>query len=281
MDFPSVTRALEGCYRAYVNTDGFTVKESDEIWAGIRIFELAHRVLGFKHFVYGSIDYYLRLTNFDPKYGAHHTNAKGRVNDFLSAQASTEAFTWSILNTGAYTDMLSGGLFAPRISADGIRTFAYRLGNGHLPLMTLRDVGAFALAIFSSPAQYSGRTLNVASHFATGADIAETFTRVMGLKGVYEDISFEEWIAGIEYAGGPVASTDPEGITVGENFEMWWPGFRDSVLLPTRDLEALRVIHPGLQSLEEWMREVRYDGTGKPLLKGFIDNGIGPGFEKK
>ncbi len=47
------------------------------------------------------------------------------------------------------------------------------------------------------------------------------------------------------------------------------------------DLGVLRKIHPELQSLEEWMREVGYDGTGKPLLKGFIDNGIGPGFEKK
>ena len=55
------------------NTPGFTVNESDELWAGVRIFEIANSIPTLRHFVYGSIDYYLQHTGFNMKYGAHHT----------------------------------------------------------------------------------------------------------------------------------------------------------------------------------------------------------------
>ncbi|KAG4026644.1 hypothetical protein MFRU_038g00480 [Monilinia fructicola] len=118
---------------------GFTVEESNEIWAGIRIFEIANCVPTLRNFVWSSIDYNLKLTRFDPKYAAHHTNAKGRVNDYLAGQpfsTSETGLTWSVLITGVYTGMLHGGRFAPEILSDGNRRFAYPLGNGHLPLLT-------------------------------------------------------------------------------------------------------------------------------------------------
>lgn len=283
MDFNSVRLALQDCYGVYVNTDGFTVKESDEIFAGIRIFEISNTIPTLRHFIYGSIDYYIQLTGFNHAYAAHHTNAKGRVNSYLQSQASSTSatgLTWSILNTGAYTEDLQGGFFTPKIQADGTRVFALPLGDGHLPLMTLRDNGAFARIVFDDRAAWSGKTLNLLSHFATGQELAETLERVAGVKARYEPISIEQWVRELAIADAPVATTDPEGITVGENFSMWWPGFQTSQLknLNTRDEAMLKRIHPGLQSLEDWMRETGYDGTPKPVLKGFIDAGVGPGF---
>lgn len=283
MDFDSVRLALQDCYGVYVNTDGFTVKESDEIFAGIRIFEISNTIPTLRHFIYGSIDYYIQLTGFNHAYAAHHTNAKGRVNSYLQSQASSTSatgLTWSILNTGAYTEDLQGGFFTPKIQADGTRVFALPLGDGHLPLMTLRDNGAFARIVFDDRAAWSGKTLNLLSHFATGQELAETLERVAGVKARYEPISIEHWVRELAIADAPVATTDPEGITVGENFSMWWPGFQTSQLknLKTRDEAMLKRIHPGLQSLEDWMRETGYDGTPKPVLKGFIDAGVGPGF---
>jgi hypothetical protein len=283
MDFDSVRRSLQDCYRVYVNTDGFTVKESDEIFAGIRIFEISNTIPTLRHFVYSSIDYYLQLTGFNHAYAAHHTNAKGRVNSYLQSQASSTSangLTWSILNTGAYTEDLQGGFFTPKIRADGTRVFALPLGDGHLPLMTLHDNGVFARIVFDDRAAWSGKTLNMLSHFATGLELAETLEKVAGVKAVYEPISLEKWIRELAIADAPVATTDPQGITVGQNFAMWWPGFQTSQLknLKTRDEVMLKKLHPGLQSLEEWMRETGYDGTPKPVLKGFIDAGVGPGF---
>lgn len=175
-----------------------------------------------------------------------------------------------------YDEDLLGGPLIAQISEDGTRTFALPLGEGHLPLMSLQDMGVFAVKVFQDRRRWSGQTLNLASHFATGAELAATLSKVSGVKAVYRNVSIEEWTASLDFSNAPVATMDPEGITVGENFTMWWPGFQDSILLPTRDMKMLKEINPDLETLEGWMRRVGYDGTGKGVLKGWLDAGVGP-----
>ncbi|KAH8652130.1 hypothetical protein BX600DRAFT_489432 [Xylariales sp. PMI_506] len=280
MDFDTVEKALEDCYGVFVNTDGFTVNEPDELWAGVRIFEIANTIPTLRHYVYSSIDYYLQLTNFDHKYAAHHTNGKGRVQTYLQGMPSpahpSSKLAWSVLVTGVYDEDLMGGPCVPHIAADGTRVFKLPLGDGHLPLMTLKDCGTFALKIFQDREAWSGKTLNAVSHFATGQEIADTLARVAGVKARYEPVTIESWVRDLPYSEAPMSSMDPSGISAGQNFSMWWPGFQDSVLLRlgTRDMEELRRIHPGLQSLEDWMTETGWDGSAEPVLKGFVDAGI-------
>ena len=280
LDFAAITEALRDCYGVYVNTDGFTVNEKDELWAGVRIFEIANTIPGLRHFVFAGVDYYLQLTHFDHKYAAHHTNGKGRVSSYLQSQASSTAaggLAWTIINTAVYDEDLMGGPLNPKIQDDGTAVFALPLGDpsGHIPLGTLRDHGIFALKVFQDRERWSGKTLNIASHFATGPEIAEAFSKATGKKAKYENVSVEEWEKTNlgEWADKPVASADPSGISNRENFRMWWPGFQDSVLykLGTRDFGLLKEVHPELESLEGWMKRVGYDGTARPVLKGFIE----------
>ena len=56
-DLDSVSRALQGVYGAFVNTDGFTVGEKGETYLGLRIFELAKQTGTVKHYVWSSLDY--------------------------------------------------------------------------------------------------------------------------------------------------------------------------------------------------------------------------------
>ena len=254
------------------------MNERDELWAGIRIFELANTIPTLCHFVYSSIDYYLQLTNFNHKYATHHTNGKGRVHTYLQGICSpahpSSHLTWTVLLTGVYNEDLMGGPCVPQIAADGTRLFKLPLAGGSLPLITLSDCGTFALKIFQDREYWSGKTLNAASHFATGNEIAETLARVSGVQARYEPVSFDEWAGTIPFRDLPVAKMDPEGITFAQNFRMWWSGFQDNVLLETRDLEELKRIHPKLQSLEDWMNETGWDGTAKQVLKLLIDTGI-------
>lgn len=60
-DFSSVQAAFEGVYGAFVNTDGFTVGEQKEIYAGIRIFEIAKMTKGVQHYVWSNLDYALKV----------------------------------------------------------------------------------------------------------------------------------------------------------------------------------------------------------------------------
>ena len=58
---PDVAAALEGAYGAWVNTDGFTVGEQKEIYAGMRIFEIAKMAKTVRHYVYSNLDYALKV----------------------------------------------------------------------------------------------------------------------------------------------------------------------------------------------------------------------------
>jgi len=61
-DLTSVAAALDGVYGAWVNVDGFTVGEQREIYAGIRIFELAKQTKSLRHYIWSSLDYNLKVS---------------------------------------------------------------------------------------------------------------------------------------------------------------------------------------------------------------------------
>jgi hypothetical protein len=128
---------------------------------------------------------------------------------------------WSVLITGPYNEDLIGGPYVPQIAADGTRVFRLPLGDGYLPLMTLKDCGAFAVHMFQNREEWSVKTLLATSHFANGNEIAETLARVAGVKARYEPITVKEWVDTLPYANAPVSSMYPDGITVGQHFSMW------------------------------------------------------------
>jgi len=61
-DLASVAAALDGAYGAWVNIDGFTVGEQREIYAGMRIFELAKQTKSLRHYIWSSLDYNLKVS---------------------------------------------------------------------------------------------------------------------------------------------------------------------------------------------------------------------------
>ncbi len=56
-DLSSVAEAFRGVYGAWVNTDGFTVGEQKELYAGFKIFEIAKRTPSVRHYVWSNLDY--------------------------------------------------------------------------------------------------------------------------------------------------------------------------------------------------------------------------------
>ncbi|KAF8188183.1 hypothetical protein K438DRAFT_1972371 [Mycena galopus ATCC 62051] len=95
----AVARALEGACGAWVNTDGFTVGETEEIYAGMRIYEVAKRVPSLRHYNGG----------FNPDYAVGHINPKARVGEWLSVQPTAlgDGLTGSQVTTGPYMKMLN------------------------------------------------------------------------------------------------------------------------------------------------------------------------------
>lgn len=129
MDFESVERAMQGAYGAWINTDGFTVGEEKEVFAGMRIFEVAKHVGTMRHYIYSNLDYSLKVSwnhsfqgidahfnvvlqkgGYNPDYNVGHYDGKGRVAEWMKAQPSNttkDGMTWSAVTTGPYMDMLN------------------------------------------------------------------------------------------------------------------------------------------------------------------------------
>jgi hypothetical protein len=110
-------KAFKGVWGAWVNTDGFTIGEKNELFYGIRAYEIA-RHEDVQHYVYASTDYAVKDANWNERYHWGHNDAKGRVGEFIIAQGQ-KGMTSSLLITGPYMNMLYDGMFVPQQQDDG------------------------------------------------------------------------------------------------------------------------------------------------------------------
>ena len=288
-------RALNGVWGAWVNTDGFTIGEKNELFYGIRAYEIA-RHERVQHYVYASTDYALKDANWNQKYHWGHNDAKARVADFILAQGQ-KGMTSSILVTGPYMDMLYDGMFVPQKHTDGSFVWANPAGkhifsfpgksltrfprvvDGKIPLIALEDIGAYSLWMFDNIKDSAGLELKIATDEVSFAEIATTFTEVTGKPAAHQFVPLEVYLplaepfpyAAANWAAGPKAPRDESTMTWRENFGAWWLYWGEG-LSEKRDWALLDKIHPQrIKSLKEWMEKNNYDGQPKSVLKGVED----------
>ncbi|KAF4218943.1 hypothetical protein CNMCM8980_008272 [Aspergillus fumigatiaffinis] len=248
-------KAFHGVYGAWVNTDGFTLGEKNELFYGCRAYEIA-RHEGVQHYVYASTDFALKRANWNERYHWGHNDAKGRVADYILAQGQ-EGMKSSILTTGPYMEMLFDGMFVPSEQADGSMLWANPAESGKIPLIALDDVGPYSLWLFDNPQESAGMDLKVATDEVSFTDIAAVFTDVTGKKGVHKHLPLAEWLpiaepfpdAPANFAAGPNIIRDEATMPWRENFSAWWRFWGEG----------------------EWMKKVYYDGQPKAILKGVED----------
>ena len=104
---------------------------------------------------------------------------------------------------------------------DGTFVFASPVGDGHVPMISLRDIAFFARYSFDNRALVSGRDLEVASQIVgwDGPDgVVETFKRVTGFKAVYVRQTIEEWMRNLVNPDRALAYDVPDGTTWRKNF---------------------------------------------------------------
>ncbi|KAF9068439.1 NAD(P)-binding protein [Rhodocollybia butyracea] len=264
-DLDSIVAACEGCYGAFVNINTFNIGQQGEIHFGIKMFEQAHRSR-MKHFVWSGLDYGSKLGNYQLKYKANHFDAKGIVTDFLKSQFSVpngDSLTWSVVITGPYIENLSGVISGPLLAPlaereNGAVVFALPTGDGHIPIISLEDIGWWARYTFDHRAETSGQELKIATEMMTMDQLAETFTRVTGIPAIHKRLSVDEYMN--LYPWLDKVALPGQG-TMGENFRGMYNCWRDDLL--TRDIEWNRAIHPGGYTLESWIRKTGYNADVK------------------
>ncbi|MEV4135198.1 NmrA family NAD(P)-binding protein [Dactylosporangium sp. NPDC049742] len=122
---------------------------------------------------------------------------------------------------------------------DGIAHGVHRhLFPPHEPMqvVALEDIADIAALAFADPARFAGRTLELAGDDPTPVEAAAAISAATGVPVRYEQL------------------TDDEAATLGpmivETLRRWRTGERWHA-----DIEALRVIHPGLRTFADWLAE--------------------------
>ena len=164
--------------------------------------------------------------------------------------------------------------------ADGTYVFASPIGNGHVPMVSLADIGFFARYIFDHREETSARELEIASDWVDWPYLISTFTKVTGKPAVFVPLSIDEWFTlwNADDITRPLANelggTRDGSTTWRENFSCWWAQYRDDII--KRDFDWLRRINPKGHTLESWMRETGYTGDLDFTFMKNVQDGKGP-----
>jgi uncharacterized protein YbjT (DUF2867 family) len=182
----------------------------------------ASKAAGVKHLVFSSVGSAHRgmgQRHFDSKWAIEqYIHSLGVPYTILRPVAFMDNFNWSrayILN-GTFTGM-------------GLRPEKER------QLIAVEDIAVFVALAFANPKQYIGRTIELAGDALTEAQTAEVFSKVIGRPVT---------LAGP--AGGAGRRSEEEMIAM---FNFFNGEAYDA------DIPALRKIHPGLLTLEGYLRK--------------------------
>jgi uncharacterized protein YbjT (DUF2867 family) len=182
----------------------------------------AARAAGVQHLVYSSVGAAHRgmgQKHFESKWMIEqHIHALDIPHTILRPAAFFDNFNWE-------RAFLLNGIF----NAMGLRPEKER------QMIAAEDIGVFAVLAFANPAEYLGRTIELAGDELTESQIADTFARVIGRP-----------VKLTPPAGGNSRRTD-------EEMEAMFTFFNGEAY--DADIPALRKLHSGLLTLEQYLRK--------------------------
>ncbi|MFG2660184.1 NmrA/HSCARG family protein [Streptomyces sp. NPDC048425] len=220
-DAASLDAAMAGAYgvfsvQTFTGPDGFT----GEMRQGKAVAEAAARA-GVAHFVYSSVD------GADRPGQVQHFASKGEVErhiDALGLPATILRPTFFITNFEHLGPQWVDGELVFTLALD-LRT--------RLQMITPSDIGTLAADAFDSPADYLGRTIEIAGDELTGPQMADVFARAADRP--------------VRFVSQPIEEIRAHSEEMAAMFD-WFNtvGFR-------ADLAALRAGRTSLASLEDWV----------------------------
>jgi uncharacterized protein YbjT (DUF2867 family) len=89
---------------------------------------------------------------------------------------------------------------------DGTFVFASPIGDGHIPMIALADLGFFARYTFDHRRETSGQELKIASDIVGWDYLVSTFTQATGQPAIYNRMDLDEWWSYTIGSDRPVAN---------------------------------------------------------------------------
>jgi uncharacterized protein YbjT (DUF2867 family) len=257
-DEASVREAFAGAYGAFVVTNYWAPRTPEAEKAGTRAeMELvqaaaaarAAKDTGLRHVVWSTLEdtrpHFARLGSNVPTVEGHykvpHFDAKAEANAYFTELGVPTTF----LRTTFYYEAFTSGAQGPHRDGNGRLVLTTPMADKPMALIAAEDIGRTALGVFNTGAELIGRTVSIAGAHATGEELAEKFTAVLGEKVVYQPLTHDE----------ARASGQPFAVETANMFQFYSDASEQFV--GSRDLEQVRALNPRLESLDAWLREHR------------------------
>lgn len=244
-DAESINAALKGACGAFFVTfywDHFSPEKETE---HVKNFAAAAKKQGVKHAIWSTLEDTRRFIPLESEsmptlmgnYKVPHFDAKGASNQYFVDYGVPTTF----LHTSFYWDNLIYFGMGPKRGEDGMLAITFPMGDKKLSGIAADDIGKCAYGVFKKGDKLIGKTVGIAGDHPTCQQMADSLTKALGEKVVYNEVSPEI------YRGFGFPGADDLG-----NMFQFYRDFNDS-FVDLRDVKLAKELNPGLKTFDMWL----------------------------
>jgi uncharacterized protein YbjT (DUF2867 family) len=244
-DLESMKRAFAGAYGAFCVTNFWEHFSPEKEQAQVRVMADAARATGLQHVVWSTLEDTRkwvplsddRMPTLGGKWKVPHFDSKGEV-DHVWRDLGVPT---TLLLTSFYWENFIHFGMGPKANADGTLAVTFPMGDRKLPGIAAEDIGRCALGIFKRGREMIGKTVAISGDQLSGAEMAAAFTKVLGRKVVYNEVTPEAY-RGFGFPGAE---------DLGNMFQ--FKRDFDEYFTSVRDVGRTRELNPKLASFDQWL----------------------------
>jgi uncharacterized protein YbjT (DUF2867 family) len=246
-DKKSIVSAFKGAYGAYCVTFFWEHFDPEKETRQAHDMADAAREAGIQHVIWSTLEDTRNWVSLDDermptlkdKYKVPHFDSKGEANTYFE----NSGVPYTLLNTSFYWENFIYFGLGPQKGPDGEYAITLPMGDKKLPGISSVDIGKCAYAIFKSGKEYHGKSVYIAGDHLNGQEMADAFTRHLGVQVKYNDVPPEV------YRSFDFPGADDMGNMF--QFKADFEGYYSGV----RDLEKTRKLNPELLDFDAWLEK--------------------------
>ena len=244
-DPESIRKAFEGAYGAFCITFFWDHFSPDREIEEARMMATAAKAAGLKHVIWSTLEDTRksvplsddRMPTLQDRFKVPHFDAKGEADHFFAEAGVPTTY----LLTSFYWDNFIHFGMGPRRGEDGKLVLALPMADAKLPAIAAEDIGKSAYGVFKAGDKYIGQYVGISGGHPTGAEMAASFTKVLGEPVAYYAMPHND------YRGLGFPGADDLG-----NMFQFKCDFNDAYC-GARDLDFGRQLNPEMQDFDTWL----------------------------
>jgi uncharacterized protein YbjT (DUF2867 family) len=246
-DKDSILKAFEGAYGAYCVTFFWEHFSPEKENLHAKNMAEAAKEAGIKHVIWSTLEDTRkwiplnddRMPTLHGKYKVPHFDAKGESNVYFEKSG----IPYTLLNTSFYWENFIYFGAGPQKGTDGKLAITFPLGDKKLAGIASDDIGKCAYGIFKAGNEYQGKTVGIAGEHLTGSQMAQAFTKHLGVEVIYNAVP----PAVYRSFGFPGADDLGNMYQFNADFE--------TEFCDARNVEATKKLNPELQNFNTWLEK--------------------------